>query len=126
MVMAKTYENLEAWKKSIEFVAHIYNLSKKFPKEELYGLISQIRRAAISISSNIAEGAGRGSNKEFLRFVHISLGSLNEVESQIYVAHKLGYTKETDLLEILKKIQELGNLLGGLCNYLKHKEQHKE
>ena len=58
--------------------------------------------------------------------MHISLGSLNEVESQIYVAHKLGYTKETDLLEILKKIQELGNLLGGLCNYLKHKEQHKE
>lgn len=121
VVMAKTYENLDAWKKSIEFAAYIYKLSKKFPKEELYGLVAQIQRAVISISSNIAEGAGRGSNKEFLRFVFISIGSLNEVESQVYVAYELGYITNPDLAEALQKIKELGNLLGGLRNYLKHK-----
>ena len=116
--MAQNYENLETWQKSIEFAVLIYRVSGLVPKEEMYGLVSQIRRA-VSISSNIAEGAGRGSKKEFLRFVLIALGSLNEVESQIYVAYKLGYIKENIFNDVVVSTKELGNLLGGLRNYLK-------
>lgn len=116
--MARNYENLEIWKKSIELAVFIYKISSDFPRDEVYGLISQIRRSSISVSSNIAEGAGRGSKKEFLRFIFIALGSLNEVESQIHVAHKLSYISDSDFDEAVTRIKELGNLLGGFRNYL--------
>ncbi len=116
--MAKNYENLDIWKKSINLATIIYKTTKSFPKDELYGLISQIRRAAVSVSSNIAEGAGRGSKKEFLRFIMISLGSLNELESQIVIAKNLNYIKEEEFQNLSSKVEELGNLLGGFRNYL--------
>jgi len=116
--MAKNYENLEVWQKAITFALLVYRLTKSFPREELYGLTSQLRRSAISISSNIAEGAGRNSRKEFLRFVLIGLGSLNEAESQIHVSYQLGYVKENEFQEMMQRVGELGNLLGGLRNYL--------
>lgn len=117
--MAKNYENLNIWKKSIDFAFLIYQITKRFPREEFYGLVSQLRRAVISISSNIAEGAGRGSKKDFSRFISIASGSLNEVESQIYVASKLEYINQNDFDKTLNLIQKLGNMLGGFQKFLK-------
>jgi four helix bundle protein len=118
-IMAKNYENLEIWKEAIKLAALIYKETKKFPKEELYGIISQLRRAVISISANIAEGAGRSSKIEFIRFVNIALGSLNEVESLLYVSLDLKYLDEEKFLSIKNQIEKLGKFLGGFKNYLK-------
>ena len=117
--MAQNFENLDAWKKSVSFATFIYAVTKQFPKDELYGLTSQIRRASVSISSNIAEGAGRNTKKDFLRFIMIAFGSLNEVESQLYVSHHLQYLNEHDFQEALRLTKDLGNILGGFRNYLK-------
>ena len=87
----KSHRDLDAWKKSIGLVSEIYLLTKKFPPDELYGLTSQMRRAAVSVPSNIAEGAARGSSKEFSRFLSISLGSLAEMETQLLIAENLNY-----------------------------------
>ena len=116
--MAKTYENLEAWIKGVDLAVIIYEITRKFPKEEIYGLTSQIRRAVISISSNLAEGAGRSSKKDFRRFVGIAMGSLNETESLLIVASKLGFIDEQAYLSIRSKTEELGRILNGLKKYL--------
>jgi four helix bundle protein len=79
--MAKMYENLDVWKEPTNLAVQIYQVTKNFPKEEIRGITSQMRRASISISSNIAEGSGRKSKKDFKQFVHMASGSLNEVES---------------------------------------------
>lgn len=117
--MAQNYENLDVWKKGIALASFVYRLTREFPRDELYGLTSQIRRASVSISSNIAEGAGRGTKKDFLRFVMIALGSLNEVESQLHISRQLGYLKEHSFQEALRQTQDLGKMLGGFRNYLK-------
>jgi len=116
--MAKTYENLEAWIKGVDLAVIIYEITRKFPKEEIYGLTSQIRRAVISISSNLAEGAGRSSKKDFRRFVGIAMGSLNETESLLIVASKLGFIDEQAYLSTRSKTEELGRILNGLKKYL--------
>jgi len=92
-----------------------------FPKEELYSLTSQIRRASISIPSNIAEGIGRNSNKETLQFLHISRGSVYEVETQIYLAFDLGYISVEQLNDILRTIEECRKILHGFISYYKNK-----
>jgi len=113
------HKDLEVWKKSIDTVIEIYRLSDAFPKLEIYGLTSQLRRAAVSIPSNIAEGAARGSDKEFLYFLNIASGSLAEVETQIIIAKRLGYvTTEEQILESVKTIRKM---LAGLIKYLKKK-----
>ncbi|WP_319524659.1 four helix bundle protein [uncultured Desulfosarcina sp.] len=113
------HKDLEVWKKSIDTVIEIYRLSDAFPKSEIYGLTSQLRRAAVSIPSNIAEGAARGSDKEFLYFLNIASGSLAEVETQIIIAKRLGYvTTEEQILENVKTIRKM---LAGLIKYLKKK-----
>ena len=117
--MAKTYENLDAWVKAVELTADIYEITRGFPKEEIYGLTSQIRRAVISISSNVAEGAGRPSEKDFARFVDIGMGSLNETESLLIVAHKLGFINSEAYVSTRSKTEELGRILNGLKKYLK-------
>ena len=91
MATVKTYRDLEVWQKSIAFVEDVYKAVKTFPREEQYGLSDQIRRAAVSIPSNIAEGFGRDSNAEFLRFLAIARGSLYEVSTQLEIAHRLGF-----------------------------------
>ena len=101
--MAKTYENLEAWIKGVDLAVIIYEITRNFPKEEIYGLTSQIRRSVISISSNLAEGAGRPSKKDFRRFVDIAMGSLNETESLLIVASKLGFVDEQAYLSTRNK-----------------------
>lgn len=109
------HKDLEAWKKSIELVVTVYSEVKNFPEDEKFGLISQIKRAAISIPSNIAEGAARNSDKEMIRFLDISLGSLAELETQFIIAENLGYIKEN---ELCKKINEISAIIAGLKKYL--------
>jgi four helix bundle protein len=120
--VAKNYENLDVWKESIELAILIYKITKDFPKDEMYGIVSQLRRAAISISTNIAEGAGRNSTQEFIRFVNISLGSLNEVESLIHVSLELKYIDNECFISVKNKISKIGNLLGGFKKYLNSKK----
>jgi len=85
------HKDLEVWKESMLLAKEAYLLTKSFPKEELYGITSQIRRASVSVPSNIAEGAARSSDKEFIQFLYISLGSLSELETQILLSRDLGY-----------------------------------
>ncbi len=118
----KNHYDLDVWKKSIELVKDIYEVSKFFPKEEIYGLTSQIRRAAVSIPSNIAEGASRQSNKEFIQFLYIALGSSSEVETQLIIAKELSFIKDTEY--ILKQIKEIKKMINGLLRYIKTKANH--
>ena len=113
----KNHYDLDVWKKSIELVKDIYEVSKFFPKEEMYGLTSQIRRAAVSIPSNIAEGASRQSNKEFIQFLYIALGSCSEVETQIIIAKELFFIN--DIESILNRIKEIKKMINGLLRYIK-------
>jgi four helix bundle protein len=113
----KNHKDLEVWKKSMDLVSNIYKITESFPNKELYGLTNQIRRAAVSIPSNIAEGAARNSKKEFIQFLYIALGSLSELETQIIIANRLEYLNNLDTLsEVLKFVQKLIN---GLIYYLK-------
>ena len=100
----KTHKDLIVWKKSIQLVKSIYVLTNDFPKNEIYGIISQFRRAAVSIPSNIAEGAARGSTKEFIRFLYISLGSLSEIETLVIISEEIkimpGSNINTEITEI--------------------------
>ena len=92
--MMQTHKDLEIWQESIELVNCVYDLTRQFPKEEIFGLVSQMRRAAVSIPSNISEGAARNSIKEFIRFLYISLGSLAELETQLIISLNQGYIEE--------------------------------
>mgnify|MGYP003381673509 CR=1 FL=1 len=100
----------------------IYELTKKFPREEMFGLTSQIRRAAVSIPSNIAEGQGRRSTKEFLRHLSISHGSLRETETQNLIAEMQGYISAEESKDVMDRCAEIGRLINGLANSLKDKE----
>lgn len=108
------YRKLLVWQKSRVLVKQIYQHTKTFPSYETFGLVNQMRRAAVSILSNIAEGCGRQSDKEFIQFLHIAKGSLFEVESQLYVAMDLGYIKEIDLKETEALCEEVGQMISGL------------
>ena len=116
-----SFRDLVVWQKSVDLVTEIYRLSKKFPKDELFGLTSQIRRAAVSIPSNIAEGRGKSSRGEFQQFLHHSRGSLAEVETQIIIAQNLGYLTLAEIEPVIEKIAEVGRLLHGLLASLKTK-----
>ena len=118
--VVKTHRDLDVWKNGIELVKKIYILTKDSPKEEIYTLTSQIRRSAISIPSNIAEGAARNSKKEFIQFLYIALGSAAELETQLIVAKELGYIKD---LNIFDDFEKLKIQLIGLIKYLKNREK---
>lgn len=112
--MVRTHRDLEIWKMGIELVEKIYKGISGFLMKEIYGITSQMRRAAVSIPSNIAEGVARNSGKEFIQFLYISLGSLSELETQVIIASKIGYLDSLDLvnsIEILKKM---------LLNFIKY------
>jgi four helix bundle protein len=113
----KTYKELDVWKKARAFVKEIYVITKDFPNEEKYGLMSQMRRCAVSIPSNIAEGYGRQFKKETLQFLHISRGSLYELETQMYIAYDLSFINEEKLNKLLADLEECRRLLSGLINY---------
>ena len=120
----KSYRELIAWQKAMKLVTRIYELTKAFPREEIYGLTSQIRRAAVSIPSNIAEGQGRDSRKEFLHHLSIAYGSLMETETQILIAESLNYLKSVEVNLILEKTAEAGRIINGLSRSLKQKSDH--
>lgn len=113
------HKDLDVYKKSIEFVIKIYEITKYFPKDETYGLTSQLRRAAISIPSNIAEGCARISDKQVSNFINIALGSLAEIEAQLEISAALGYIK--DMNEINENFNSLKSLLLGLKKYVENK-----
>ena len=110
----KNYQDLIAWQKSMDLVEDVYRCSKDFPREEIYALTSQIRRAAVSIPSNIAEGQGRRTTADFLRHLSIAYGSLCEVETQILIARRLKYIAQARLEEVMSRAGEVGRLLNGL------------
>lgn len=115
----KDFKNLKVWQKGIKLVVDIYKTSKKFPQEELYGLTSQMRRSAISVPSNIPEGCGRNSDKDFNRFLEISLGSSFELETQIIIAHELEFLTKEEFFDLSGKIQEEQKMITGLQKSLK-------
>ena len=115
----KNHKDLDVWQMSMDLVEMVYTQSAMYPKEEVYGLTSQIRRAAVSVPSNIAEGAARQGSKEFIQFLYISLGSLSEVETQTILAKRLGFTNNIDTL--LDKIARIKKMLNGLITHLKGK-----
>lgn len=110
----KNYQELIAWQKAMDLVEEVYKASRDFPREDIYGLTGQIRRAAVSIASNIAEGQGRRTTADFLRHLSIAYGSLREVETQILIARRLKYITQTRLEEVMNLAGEVGRLLNGL------------
>ncbi len=115
------HKDLKVWQKSIDLVEKVYLLTQSFPKEEKYGLTSQIRRAVISVSSNIAEGAARKNKKEFNQFLYIAVGSLAEIDTQIIISKRLNYISSGTEEKILYEIKEIRKMLFGLINSLKLK-----
>ena len=111
-----SFEKLIVWQKSIELAKQIYSITSNFPKEEIYGLTSQIRRAVVSISSNIAEGYVKSSSKEQIRFSEIAYGSLMEVLNQVIIAKEIGYISEANYLSIRQGIEEISRMLNALRN----------
>ena len=109
--------------RAMDLVAAVYTATKAFPKEELYGLSAQIRRAAISVPSNIAEGQGRHSTKEFLHHLSIAHGSLLEVETQVLIAERLGLLGQDAVKELMALVGEVGRLINGLANALRSKTE---
>ena len=111
------YYDLEVWKVSMDLAQKIYELTAAFPKEELFGICSQMRRAAVSIPSNIAEGSARQSAKDNVRFLKIAAGSLAELETQVVLAQRIGFLSSENA-ELLKELlSRCGRLLGGLATY---------
>ncbi|AEI15382.1 S23 ribosomal protein [Flexistipes sinusarabici DSM 4947] len=112
--MEKPHKKLKAWQKSVEFSVKIYEITENFPKSELYGLTNQLRRAAISVPSNIAEGAARNSIKEKAQFYNIARGSISEIDTQIEIASRLGFIDESDKHIMISNLTEIDKLLYGL------------
>lgn len=112
-----TFTDLEVWKEARALVKIVYTYLKQFPKEEIYGLQSQIKRSAISIPSNIAEGCGRNHPKDTMRFYYIARGSAYELETQLYLSLDLNFINEAELKLMLEKLKKIRILLAGLINY---------
>jgi four helix bundle protein len=108
----KSYQDLIAWQRAMELVVEVYEMTKGFPKDERFGLTNQVRRAAVSVPSNIAEGQGRGVGAEFAHHLRIAQGSLQEVETQVILGQRLGFTRGG--AELLSMADETGRLLRGL------------
>lgn len=115
----KSYKELIVWQKAIELVKQIYMLTEVFPQNEMYGIISQMRRAAISIPSNIAEGYGRKSSKEYGQFYSISYGSALELETQLIIAKELNYIKPSDFDKITSLLEEVLKMLNTMISKMK-------
>jgi four helix bundle protein len=117
--MANSYKELRVWKRSIDLALAVYRHTENFPKHELYGLTSQLRRAAVSLPSNIAEGKGRSSDKELILFLHHSRGSLLEIETQLFIARELAYLEEPQAKDLLAEVESVAKALNALINALK-------
>lgn len=113
------YKDLKIWQKAIELTVDIYSITENMPNHERFGLISQLNRSAVSIASNIAEGAGRNSSGEFKQFLGVAYGSLCELDTQLIIAFKINYISETFLNDISMKISELQKMIYSFKNTLK-------
>ncbi len=119
--MLKSYKDLKVWQKSYKLCLEIYRITIKFPKEERYGLTSQIRRSAVSIASNIAEGYGRQTTKDYIRLLYISYGSVCELETQVLLAGDLDLIEKVELVKLKKDIAEIERMLKALIKSLENK-----
>lgn len=118
-MLNKPHKKLDVWKKAIDLVQKIYELTKIFPKNEDFSLTNQMRRAAISVPSNISEGAARQTKKEFIQFLHMAQGSLSELDTQMEIAIRLGYLKDDHFSEVLSLINDIDRMLTGLIKSLR-------
>ncbi|MEI7803014.1 MAG: four helix bundle protein [Bacteroidota bacterium] len=114
------YKELIVWQKAVELTVLIYSVVNNFPKEEKFGLISQVTRSSVSIPSNIAEGAGRGSKKEFSQFLSIAMGSCFEMETQLIIANKLGWIDEEKFQDLINRKDEIQKMIFGLKQSLEN------
>jgi four helix bundle protein len=117
----KPHKNLNAWIKSFEFVKEVYVVTQSFPAEERYGLVSQIKRASVSVPVNIAEGAARKSNKEFIQFLHIALGSVTELDTLLLLSFELSFISQEQLNILIEKLDLIGKLIYGLIKSIEKK-----
>ena len=116
-----THKDLKVWRMAIDFVTQLYKVTEAFPKSEMYGLTSQLRRAAVSIPSNIAEGATRNHTKEFIQYLYISLASASEVDTQLIISYNLNYINEQELNTLSNELNEISKMLQGLIKSVKNK-----
>ncbi|MGC4032867.1 MAG: four helix bundle protein [Tepidisphaeraceae bacterium] len=116
--MPVDYKDLLVWQKSIDLVAFVYDATRHFPADERFGLTNQLRRAAVSVPSNIAEGQGRKTNSGFIQFLRIANGSRQEVETQLIIAQKLNFISPDVVADLSDRLAEIGRLLSGLINSL--------
>jgi four helix bundle protein len=121
----KSYRDLDVWKQSMDLVEECYRLSDRFPRSEEFGLRAQMRRSAVSIPSNIAEGNGRSTTGDYLRHVSIAHGSLMELETQVLIAGRLRYLEAADVEAVLKRTDELGRMLTSLGRRLRERASEK-
>lgn len=119
--MIKSYRELDVWREAVDLVEAIYAISATFPSDERFGLTTQIRRAAVSVPSNIAEGHARPSTRDFLRFLAISLGSLAELETQLVIAGRLGMIEDCELQRLQSDSDRIGRMIRGLVKSLSAK-----
>jgi len=117
----RPHEELDVWQKSFDFVVALYKATDNFPKEEKFGLTAQLRRAAVSISANLAEGAGRKTPKEFAFFLSNSQGSASEVDTELLIAHRLTFLSESDYGDLRSSLDEIGRMLTGLSQHVQQR-----
>ena len=117
--MEKPHRRLDAWNSSVDLVMAIYQVTERLPKEERFALISQLRRAATSVPSNIAEGAARQTKKEFAHYIHIAQGSLSELDTHLEIARRLQYVPDEDWKKLDSQIERIDKMLSGLLRHLK-------
>ncbi len=119
--MDKPHRRLEVWKKSMNLVTFVYSTTASYPAEERFGLVGQMRRCAVSIPSNLAEGAARRNDKELIQFIHVAMGSASELDTQFEISRRLGYLSEPDGVQADELLAEVDKMLVGLRNHLLRK-----
>lgn len=119
----KTRKDLDVWKNGKELVVSVYKATRKYSNDELYGLVSQIRRAAVSIPSNIAEGAGRNHDREYIQFLYVALGSLAELETPMLISQRLEFISEQENDDLNSLIKLIRSKISGLIKYLKDEKK---
>jgi four helix bundle protein len=120
----RSYQDLKVWQAGMQLVLTSYRLSSRFPKHESFGLTSQIRRAAVSVPANIAEGYGRSHRGDYVRYMSVANGSLKELETELMIASHLGYVAEAEHNQVMRQADELGRMLGRLIRMLRKESSH--
>ncbi|MFH1563879.1 MAG: four helix bundle protein [Nitrospirota bacterium] len=122
----RPHSNLDVWKKAIKLVISVYKLTTQYPPEEKYGLVSQMRRATVSIPSNIAEGVARKTTKEYIQFLYISRGSLSELDTHLEISQQIGYINSEQYKDMIDEMDEISRMLSGLIKALEKRLGSRE